>query len=134
MPYSFEFDAVNAILRVNYQGQVTDASLTDCYKATTPAAVRSKARALILDLSGVSSFDVSPSTIRQLASRSPIVKDPSTPRIIVAPTTYLFGISRTFHMLVGHTRPVLHVVRSLSEAHGLLGARNVSYEPFSLED
>ena len=134
VPYRFEFDGVIAILRVNYQGEVTDSSLTACYKATAVVAQRSNPRAIILDLSGCTRFEISPSTIRQLANRPPLVRDPLIPRIIVAPTTFAYGMARMFQMLIEETRPVVHVVHSLPEAHEVLGAIGAAYEPLPATD
>ena len=134
VPYRFEFDGINAILRVNYQGEVTDSCLVACYRATPAAVIRSNPRAVVIDLSAVTRFDVSRGTIHQLADLPPTVSDPATPRIIVAPTPYLFGMSRMFQMLGAETRPRLHVVNSLDEAHDMLGVSDQHYAPLSMED
>ncbi len=132
--YQFEFDRTNAILRVSYQGEVNDSSLAACYQATAVVARRLNPRAMILDLSGGTSFQVSPNAIQQLADQPPLVRDPLTPRVIVAPTDYVYGMARMFQMLVEPTRPAVHVVHSLAEAHEVLGARGTVYEPLATND
>ena len=55
---------------------------------------------MIIDLSDVPELTYTTQTISvELADLKPTVKDPSVPRIIVAPTPYLFGMSRMFQIL-----------------------------------
>ena len=133
MPYLFDFDAGNRILRVRYIGPIGDELIKQCYKATPSAVVRTNPRAMIIDLTEVTSFDVSTYTIHDLAGYKPTVKDPAVPRIIVAPTAYLFGMSRMFQILGGSTRPMLQVLKSADEAYAELGVQGPTFHPLPAE-
>ena len=133
MPYLFDFDAGNKVLRVRYIGQIGDELIKECYKATPSAVLKTNPRAMIIDLSEVTSFDVSTYMIHELASFKPTVKDPAVPRIIVAPTAYLFGMSRMFQILGGSTRPMLQVLRSSDEAYTELGVKGPTFQRLPTE-
>ncbi len=133
MPYRFDLDPVNRILRVRYVGQIGDELIKECYQATPQAVTRTNPRAVIIDLSEATAFDVSPQTIHELARFKPTVKDPSVPRIIVAPTAYMFGMARMFQIMGGQTRPMLQVMKSADEAYALLDVAKVKFEPLAKE-
>jgi hypothetical protein len=57
------------------------------------------------------------------------VKDPSVPRIIVAPTPYLFGMSRMFQILGESKRPMLQVLSSTDEAYAQLDIAKPEFKP-----
>ena len=129
VPYHFEWDRLNAILRVCSEGRVDDECAKSCYHDTRAAVSRTSPRAVIIDLSGVTEYEVSPSTISEIAALEPTVSDPSIPRIVVATTTYVFGMSRMLQILGGETRPMLNVVRSLAEAYAQLAVSEAHYQP-----
>ena len=129
MPYQFDLDPGNKILRLRYIGQISNELIKKAYKATPQAVDQTNPRAMIIDLSEVTSFDVSIQTIHELADYKPTVKDPSVPRIIVAPSTYMFGMSRMFQILGGHKRPMLQVVKSANEAYSQLDVTKPKFEP-----
>jgi hypothetical protein len=126
--YRFEHDAANRILRLSYIGKVSDELIKQAYRATPKAVDRTNPRGMIIDLSEVTAFDVSPQTIHELADYQPTVKDPSVPRIIVAPTPYLFGMSRMFQILGEQTRPMLQVMKSADEAYAQLNVTQPNFE------
>lgn len=128
MTYRFEFDPANGILRVCYAGDIGDELLRKCYKDTPQAVGRTNPRAIIIDLSEVTSFDVSPQIIYELAEYKPTVKDPAIPRIIVAPTPHMFGMARMFQIIGGHSRPMLQVVNSLKVAYAELDITKPQFE------
>ena len=130
MTYRFDHDAVHGILRLSYIGQISDELIKQAYKATPAAVLKTNPRGMIIDLSEVTAFDVSPHTIHELADYQPTVKDPSVPRIIVAPTPHLFGMSRMFQILGEHRRPMLRVVSSTDEAYAQLDVSQPEFKPF----
>jgi hypothetical protein len=131
--YRFEFDRMNGILRLRHEGPVSGESLIQAYKATPTAVQRCNPRAIIIDLSQVTSFDVSSHTIHEVAGFEPTVPDPGTPRIIVAPTAYLYGMSRMFQILGAETRPQLQVVQSQEAAYAELDVAAPGFEVLPLE-
>jgi len=129
VPYRFDIDRTNRILRLGYIGQISDELIRKAYKATPKAVQQTDPRGMIIDLSDVTEFNVSTQTIHELADLKPTVKDPSVPRIIVAPTPYLFGMSRMFQILGGQTRPMLQVMNSVNEAYSELNLKEPKFEP-----
>ena len=129
MTYRFDLDRANRILRLSYIGKISDELIKKAYKATPGAVQQTDPRGMIIDLSDVTEFNVSTQTIHELADFKPTVKDPSVPRIIVAPTPYLFGMSRMFQILGGQTRPMLQVMNSADAAYQELGVKTPQFEP-----
>ena len=129
MTYRFDHDAAHGILRLSYIGRISDESIKEAYKATPAVVLKTNPRGMIIDLSEVTTFDVSTQTIHELADYQPTVKDPSVPRIIVAPTPYLFGMSRMFQILGEHKRPMLQVMGSADEAYANLEVNKPEFEP-----
>jgi hypothetical protein len=128
MSYQFDFDSKNRILRCRLEGRVTDEILKEYYRVATEYAARIGPRAGITDFVAVTSFEVSPETIRELAGRAPVMPDPSRVLVVVAPSAYIFGMMRLFQLQGAHTRPNLHVVRTLREAWAVLGVQKPQFE------
>jgi hypothetical protein len=85
----------------------------------------------IWDLSCVTEFAVSNEFIRQLANQEPAMADAtSRPRIIVAPDTVGFGLSRMFQLMGESTRPLLNVVRTMGEALAALNIQSPHFQPY----
>jgi hypothetical protein len=90
---------------------------------------RTAPRAGILDMSAVTSFEVSPQTVRELAKSPPAMPDPSRPRFVVAASPQIFGMARMFELQGQATRPNLHVVRTQEEVWAVLGVRQPKFKP-----
>jgi hypothetical protein len=133
VPLEAEFDSENRILRFRLEGTVTDESLNECYREIGKYAALTAPSTGILDLSKVTSFEVSPETIRRLADLPPAIPDPRPPRVIIAPSPHVFGIARMFEIHGQDTRPSLHVVRTESEAFAILGILEPHFEPVQSE-
>jgi hypothetical protein len=129
VPYSFDFDSANSILRCRLVGRVTDEVLKAFFRAGAELAVRTHPGAGIVDLSGVTSFDVSAQAIREVATSAPVLRDPGLRRIVIAPSGETYGMMRMFEIEGEETRPGLHVVRSEQEAWAILAAPNPRFEP-----
>ena len=129
MPYHFEFDPVNRILRGRFEGRITDELLKEFYGLAGGFFERSGARAAITDFSAVTALDVSPQTIRDLASLPPVILDQELPRFIVAASPGIFGMARMFELAGQDTRPNLHVVRTMKEVCAILGVLDPKFEP-----
>lgn len=128
MLYSFDFDLAHRILRCQLHGRVTDEVLKECYRAIAEYVAQIDPRAGIMDLSAVTSFEVSREAVRELARSAPAVPDPNRVRIVVAPSDCIFGMARMFQIEGERTRPNLHIVRSLAEAWAVLGVQDFVFE------
>ena len=133
MPSFFEFDPVNGILRGRIEGPVTDQSIKEFYGRAGQYVARVHPRGGLMDFSGVTSFDVSSETIRQLAHQAPALPDPALPRVVIAPSGLTYGLLRMFQAVGGSTRPNLQVVRTQEEAYELLGLQAPRFEPLEEE-
>jgi hypothetical protein len=105
MPYQFDFDPTNRILRGRLDGCVTDEVIKDYYRAAAAYAARLDPCLGITDLSAVTSFEVSPETLRVLAHSTPVMPDPSRVRVILAPDDHAFGMARLFQLEGGEFAP-----------------------------
>jgi len=128
MAYYFEFDSRNSILRCRLEGDVTDESLKECCEAAGKYVALTHPDVGIMDFSNVASFNVSSQTVRDLARRTPVMPG-SRPRVLVVPSTQIYGLARMFQQDGSEARPNLHVVRSVDEAYTLLGVREPQFEP-----
>ena len=127
VPYLFEFDSTQQILRARFEGRVTDAELKEYYPLANQHIARLKPRVGIADFTGVTSFDVSSQTIRDLADTEPATPGPDA-RFVVAPAAHIFGLARMFQVYGGGTRPNFHVVSTLSEVYAFIGVREAKFE------
>ncbi len=125
----FEFDPVNKILLCRFEGRLTDEALGEFYRTGLKHWAATDASAVISDYSSAD-WAVSAAFLRELANLEPAVKDPSKrPRIVVAPTTVGFGMSRMFQIVGERKRPLLKVVRTLDKALAELGIQSPQFEP-----
>jgi hypothetical protein len=129
MPYHFEFDSVRRILRCRLEGRITDEELTEYYRDLEKYSVQQDPLGGILDMTAITSLDVSPNTIRELAKSPPAMPNPGRPRVVIATSPTVFGIARMFEMQGQETRPNLHVVRSEKEALAILGVTETKFDP-----
>lgn len=132
MPYAFDFDSANRILRCRLNGEVNDEVLKDFFQAGSKHAIRIHPAAGVVDLSEVASFDVSTPAIKALAKSTPVLHDPGLRRVVIAPSPGIYGMMRMFEMEGEATRPGLQVVRSEREAWAILAVRNPRFEPLDI--
>ncbi len=115
----FEFADAEGVLRLTLSGEMTDQAVMEIWskgKAFVSSFVSARS---IVDLSGVTRFDVSTQAITMLARSSSSPNHPS--RVFVAPKDALYGTARMFQVLSERTRKNVHVVRTMEEAYKLLG-------------
>ncbi|HEV3482298.1 MAG TPA: hypothetical protein VGR97_08215 [Candidatus Acidoferrales bacterium] len=129
MPYAFDFDSANRILRCRLKGLVNDEVLKDFFLAGSQYAIRTQPAAGVVDLSAVTSFDVSTPAIKALAKSAPVLHEPELRRVVIAPSPGIYGMMRMFEMEGESMRPGLQVVRSEREAWAILAVRNPRFEP-----
>jgi len=129
MGFRFEFDPVHKILLARFEGRLTDKSLAEFYREGLKHWAATDASAVISDYTSAE-WAMSAQFLRELANQEPAVKDPAKrPRIVVAPTTVGFGLSRMFQIVGERKRPLLKVVRTLDEAFAALGIQSPHFEP-----
>jgi hypothetical protein len=128
MPYFFEFEPVQSILRCTMSGHIDDKTLLECRKEAVRHVRQTDPAAAILDLTLISSLQVSPRTVQGLARSEPAFP-PSRPKFIVAPSDHLYGMSRMYQLIGERIRPSLQVVRSLAEAYAALGIAEPHFCP-----
>jgi hypothetical protein len=118
--YFFEFDEVNNVLHLAWQGQVTDEDLLEgASNGRRLLASRPGARA-ISDFSRATKIDVSSETVRKSAW-APDQGEGDSVVVTVAPGDFIFGMARMYQMLADMNLRNHHVVRTVREAYELLG-------------
>lgn len=128
MPYFFEFEPVQSILRCTMAGPIDDKILLDCRKEAVRHVQQTDPAALVLDLTLISSLDVSTRTVQALARSDPAFP-PTRPKFIVAPNDHVYGMSRMYQLIGEPIRPRLQVVRSPAEAYAALGIAELHFGP-----
>jgi len=112
---TLEFDAGNNVARWSLEGRVTDKTFSEGLSFIASFLAGTTPKSGIVDLSGVTSFEVSVSFLKEVASSEPILPT-HLHRVIVAPTGHIYGLSRMFGILSEKTRPNLEIVRTMDEA------------------
>jgi hypothetical protein len=124
-----EFDPANKILLLQFEGQLTDESVSEFYLAIRKYWTTADASRGIVDFSCVTEFALSTNLIRQMAKQEPCMPDAmNRPRVIVAPEPHVFGLARMYQIMGESTRPLLKVVHTLDEALAELGVRSPHFE------
>ena len=125
-----EFDERHFVIRWKLEGEVTEEVFAEYVRLSAATVPKFPAKALILDLTGASSFKVSAAALRELAGKVPSL--PSRfPRVIVARSDLTYGLSRMFAILSEEKRPLLHVVRTMEEAYQLLKMKSPEFHPIN---
>jgi hypothetical protein len=130
MGFRFEFDAENKILLGRFEGRLTEEMAVEFCRVFEEYVVASGASTYICDLSSVIEFAVGSNFLRGLALREPVMRNPTLPRFLVAPTTAGYGLMRMFQLVSEPARPLLHVVRTVDEAIVALGIQSPHFEPY----
>jgi hypothetical protein len=124
-----DFDARNNILRATVEGRLTSGLLLDFHAAATAFVVSEPPCRALVDLSRVTEFEVSTDAIRQVAAHPPLWPSISM-RVLVIQKDVIYGVARMFQILTENTYPGLHLVRTMSEAYGLLQAVSPEFVPY----
>ena len=131
MGFVVDFDARNSILRITFEGHLTDEVALDCSEALTKYSASYLPCSSIVDLSNVSKYDVSTGVIRRLAMVPPSPSAAERMLVTVAPKDDAYGMSRMFQILTESNRPNQRVVRSMDEAFELLGVDSPHFVPLT---
>jgi hypothetical protein len=133
MAYRFELDAKSQVLLFRFSGSVSEQRIDQFYLEAGAQLERIRPRAAIFDFTGVTSFDVSPFAVRELADSPPLVAEITCPRVVVAPAAHIFAMSRMFQSLGERSRPIFRVVRSMAEALALIDLEHPDFQPLEPE-
>lgn len=128
MPFDFSFDSTNQILGCSFTGRVLDDDFERMSLSTARYIALTRPRAGLSDTTDVTSWEVTPETLRNLAARPPGVPPLDRHRVVVAPYAGVFEMLRVFAHEAEITRPKLHVVRTMDEACAILGVQQFCFE------
>jgi hypothetical protein len=129
VPYHFDFDPTHRIARCRFEGKISDDDFHKFYAEAAELVQKLDPLGGLLDLSAVTSFNVTPQTVHDIANLPPALPQTERPRVVVAPAPAVFGLMRMFELLGERTRPSLHIVRSEREALAILGVLEPHFEP-----
>jgi len=132
VPFIFDFDLTNGILRCRLSGRVTDEVLKDFFRIGAQHAIRTHPTAGVVDLSEATSFEVSPQMIEKLANSTPVLPDPNLRRVVIAPSPEVYGMMRMFEIEGEPTRPGIHVVHTEQEAWAILCLAEPRFSPLDM--
>jgi hypothetical protein len=128
MAHHFEFDAENKILLLVLEGEVEGHEIREGNKEIRKHVERLKPVAGISDFTGITKFNVTSDLMRS-AALQPSPYQEETPRFIVAPTDYLFGMARMYELVADRPKAMLKVLRTREAALAALGVKNAKFEP-----
>jgi hypothetical protein len=81
----------------------------------------------IVDFSAVEDAEVSAEDVRSISYR-PAAFPPGMPRVFVAPSPHVYGMSRMYQIIREDLASDLHVVHTLEEAYALLGLESPDFK------
>ena len=130
MTYQFEFDSVNKILLLRFEGRLSEELAKELYWAIRGHSIETDASAGIYDCSCATEIDLSPEFVCQLTKMDPAMPDATRrPRFVVVPPTFGRSISRIVEIETERRNPLLKVVYSIDEAFTALGVQPPHFEP-----
>ncbi len=127
MAHHFEFDSENKILLMVMEGEVDSREIQESNDRIRKYVEQLKPSAGIGDFTAVTKLTVSSSVVRSAALQaSPYPEE--TPRFIVAPTDYVFGMARMYELVADRPNAALKVVRTREAALAELGVKDARFE------
>ena len=125
----FEVDRTNRVGRWSLRGRITDQFFGESLRNVGAVLVGMDLVGGIIDLTRVTSFEIKPETLQQLASADPVLSR-SMLRLIVTSDKHALALARMFADLSQETRPNLFVVRSMDVAFRVLGIHSPNFKPY----
>ena len=122
MPTELNIDTNQGIVYSTFYGEVDTAELVEQVQAIRRHPDFDPQFRELIDASKVTSFDVSSDEVRDFAVQPPPFAA-SARRVLVASEDLVFGLARMFQIFGAEQRPHFEVVRTLEEAHQLLGIK-----------
>jgi hypothetical protein len=128
MPHHFEFDSEHKILRLVLEGEIEGDEFLRLNAEIHAHAQHLRPLAGITDGTDIANFKITTQVLRTAALQGSPYPD-ATPRYLIAPTDYLFGLARMYELVGSHTEGKLQVVRKLEEALADLGVTHAKFKP-----
>lgn len=119
-PYVMDFAPEKRILRVSFDGSMTDAIMIEAFQRVRQFVRTQGGCCAIADFTEASMANVSGELIRGLAKQPALIPDQYV-RVVVGRQDSAYGLARMYQIIGGESRSNLHVVRTLQEAYDLLG-------------
>jgi hypothetical protein len=132
MPYSVDFDSKNRIVRSRFHGKVTVDDLKHFARNGHKHIALTNPAFALIDMTATVSFEASAATMAEFARIPPIIEDPGIPRVIIAPSAEVFGLSRMFEIRAV-THHNTHVVRTEEDAWAIFAVRNPKFKPLTMD-
>jgi len=127
--FRFEFDRVNKILLLRFEGRLTDELLAQICRTARMHWAATGARAGIADYSSATEFPLSADLVRTLARQAPMPEPTEKPLFIVMPNPTGYGLARMYQIVGDLAQPLVSVVRAIDEALAALGVQSPHFEP-----
>ena len=127
MAHHFEFDSDHRVLLLVLEGDVDGSEIGNVNNEIKAHVTRLKPASGISDFTAVRTLNVSAESMRR-AALEPSPYPPETPRFIVAPTDFLFGMARMYELVANRPNENLKVVRTREEVLAAVGVRNPKFE------
>ena len=124
--YGFEYEARHAVIAVRFGSALTDALCVRFYREAPRYLAGQSVRAVLIDFSAVTAFDVSVQTVRHLGGLRALLPGP-VPRVVIAPQDVAFGLLRLFQHIAIEKRQ-LQVYRTAEAASDALGLNDAHFE------
>ena len=116
------FDEGRKTVLASLDGVLNESVLADLTAAIRSVVQSQTPSAIIVDLSGITSFEISNQAVRSIA-RTPSTASTEIERIVIAPQNHIYGVTRMFQAYADGNRPNVHVMRSLEEAYKYLASK-----------
>jgi hypothetical protein len=107
-----------------FPGEINDAELLSVSSLIRSHPDFDPSFSEIMDFSGVTTANLSSSAVQE-ASRRPSSFNPASMCVVVAPQDLIFGLGRMSQVFAEKTRPNAAVVRTIEEAHRILGSQKI---------
>ena len=124
MPVTFEIKPSLRTIFSRFHGVATEDDLISEAIELSQHADFNPAFSHIIDFSAATSTTLSPAFLRSFAQEKSLFSRDAK-QVVVAPQPHIFGLARMVQMLREARSPNIEVVRSMNEAHALLGIQRV---------
>lgn len=128
MTTRLSIDELHHVLLIQFEGSLTDEVLLKGYRTAREWMALHGPASQLSDFSEVTTVGVTAQAVWELAEAKPLAPD-NFLRIVVAPQSVIFGLTRMFEMIGDRTRDGVHIVGTAAEANRLLGVDLLMFHP-----
>jgi hypothetical protein len=115
------------VLLITFGKTITKATLLAAYDAAGHFIAAEGPCGGIVDFSAVEKAEITAEDVRLISYR-PAAFPPGMPRVFVAPSPNVYGMSRMYQIIREDLASDLHVVHTLEEAYDLLGLESPDFK------